>query len=386
VQFRIKVVMLLAVAAMIGAIFVGQAEAIDKGTWGFSAKAIQSGGNGIYTVYVEDDPASSSCGTWTASTAGSHPAGPGLNVLFGGGFPGTSYTTLRSYSSSTDYGTGSPACTSLCSLVSPTVVPIFNGATVVGFRFTWTFTDGMGPSIDFIQEVVVVGPVDGSETVDNTVVRETHTVTNNGPGTFSFGLRKMWDWQIGSDDGPYFGSCSDPTTACDRSMNLTGDGTLDGLYPDVFVVNEDPATTGCPPGVTPISPDCGGAPLYLVAGTVTATGSLSPAPTPPEVLQFNSWGSLVSDCWYPALVDNTNCAGGDTAQAYFYGLTAGTALTLSAGQSRSFTEYIVAGENGCPAILAPALAVPELSPAKSLALIVLLAGAAVWILHRRFAT
>lgn len=385
-QFRIKVVTLLAVAAMIGAVFVGQAEAIDKSSWGFSAKAIQSAGNSIYTVYVEDDAAVGSCGTWTATTAGSHPAGPGLNVLYGVGNPGTSNTTLRSYSSSTDYGTGTPPCTSLCGLVSPTVTTILNGATVVGFRFTWTFTDGIGPSIDFVQEVVVVGPVDGSETVDNTVIRETHTVTNNGPGTFSFGLRKMWDWQIGGDDGPYFGSCSDPTTACDRSMNLTGDGTMDGLYPDVFVVNEDPATTACPPGITPISPDCGGAPLYLVAGTVTAAGSLAPPPSPPELLQFNSWGPLVSDCWQPALSDNTNCAGGDTAQAYFYGLTPGTALTVSAGQSQSFTQYIVAGESGCPAIIAPSAVIPVLSPAKTAVLIVLLAGAALWILHRRFAT
>ena len=33
------------------------------------------------------------------------------------------------------------------------------------------------------------------ENLDNTVIRETHVVTNLGPGTLSFGLRKLWDWQ-----------------------------------------------------------------------------------------------------------------------------------------------------------------------------------------------
>ncbi len=43
-------------------------------------KAIITGGNQIYEIFIEDDPASGSCGTWTATTGPLHPAG-GLRFL-----------------------------------------------------------------------------------------------------------------------------------------------------------------------------------------------------------------------------------------------------------------------------------------------------------------
>jgi hypothetical protein len=376
-----KQVFSLTIAAlMVGACLVGTVDAFDKSAMVSVSKAIRSGGNGIYTVSVEDSDAFN-CGAWTAVTGSLHPAGPGLNVLYGSGSPGTSYTTLRSYTSGVDY-TSSSECTPFCSVATPTVENILSGATVVGFRMTWSFTDGTGgPSVDFIQEVVVDGPADGTETVDNTAIRETHTVRNNGPGALDFGLRKMWDWEIADDDGPYFGDCANPTAACDRSMNLTA-----GEYPAVFIINEDPAITACPPGITPAGPNCGGAPVYVVAGTVAPPSSLSPPPDAPELLQFNSWGELTGDCWQPALFDNATCGGGDTAQAYFYGLTSGTAISLAAGSSDSFTQWIVAAEDECPDIVEPEPG-PEAIPTQgrygTAVLVVLLIAAAVWILHRR---
>jgi hypothetical protein len=371
---------------VVGVCLIGTADGFDKSAQLSVAKAIRTGGNGIYTVSVEDSAGSSACGKWTAVTGSLHPAGPDLNVLYGDGSPGTSFTTLRSYTSGVDYATDS-ACTHICTVATPTVENILSGTTVVGFRFTWSFTDGTGgPGVDFIQEVVVEGPVDGTETVDNTAIRETHTVQNNGPGALDFGLRKMWDWQIGDDDGPYFGDCAAPTAACDRSMNLTLDGTLDGMYPAVFIINEDPAVTSCPPGIIPNGPDCGGAPVYVVAGTVAPPSSLSPPPDAPELLQFNDWGSLDSVCWQPALFDDATCGGGDTAQAYFYGLTAGTALSLASGSSDSFTQWIVAAEDECPEIVEPEpepTAIPTQGRYGTAALVVLLIVAAVWILHRR---
>ena len=321
--------------------------------------AILQAGNGIYSIFVEDDPASPNCGTWTARTAALHPAGPGKNVLYG---QGTSNTILRSYTTDSYYATvpittGAATTSPLCA-TPPLVTPILFGNATTGYRLTWSFQDGAtGPSIDFVQEMVIVGPVDGSETIDNTVIRETHTVRNRGSGTFAFGLRKHWDWQIEGDDGPYFGSCDSPTVACDRSMNLTADGSRDGAYPSTYVINHDPVATGCPGSVTPVASGCTGQPLYLVAGTVAPPSSLFPPPTAPELLQFGRWRSLISSRWLPALQDAALCGArgsgseDDTSVAYFYGLTPETAITIGTGEERSFTQYVAAAPDRCPAIV-----------------------------------
>lgn len=311
-------------------------------------------GNGIYAVTV-DDATGFDCGAWTAVTGVDHPAGPGENVLFGGGFPGTSYTTLRSYTSGTDWATsgGPGGCSDICDADTPTVDFLLRDGTPVGIRLTWSFPDA-GTTLEFVQEVVVEGPVDGSETVDNTVIRETHVVRNTGGAGVEIGLRKMWDWQVGFDDGPWFGDCATFDVACDRSMNLTADGSEDGFYPPTYVINEDPAESGCPDGIVPDDPDgCGGTPLYIVAGTLSGASGLSPAPTPPELFQFNRWSSQFSDCWEPGLSDNATCGGGDTAAAYFYGRTAATAISVASGDEASFTQYVVAAADDCPDVLDP---------------------------------
>jgi hypothetical protein len=348
-----------------------------------SGKAVSTAGNGIYTLYVDDSGVN--CGTWTATRG----AGPGLNVLFGGGVPGTSYTTLRSYSSGLYYVTGSrgTGCNAICSFAAPVVIPILSGlppnrVAVIGYDFVWSFTDGTGPAIQLEQEVVVEGPVDATANVENSAVRETHTVRNLGPGSFVFGLRKQWDWQIADNDGPYFGTCADlhPTTAaCDVSMNLTPDGSLDGQYPNAYLMNADPAVTTCPTGVTPAGPNCGGSPPYLVAGTVAPPTWPTPPPDAPDLLQFNSWPALSGDCWQPALVNNATCGiGGDTAVAYFYGATAETAITLAPGESRSFTQYITAGIPGCPA----ERAIPTLNHMGMTVLLLMLLLSALVLLRR----
>ncbi|MHC4947964.1 MAG: hypothetical protein ACYTG1_06855 [Planctomycetota bacterium] len=310
-------------------------------------------GNGIYTVFI-DDTQFGTCGMWTAQTAALHPTGAGNDVIYASGNPGTSYTTLRSYDTGTFYVTGSPSCgTSLCGLTTPTITPVMSGATTVGYDFQWTFADA-GNTIRFTQQLVVEGPVDGTETVDDTVIRETHVVENLGPGTFNYGLRKMWDWEISGpgvfDDGPMFGDCLVPQDACDQSMNMTPDGSMDGMYPQSYVINEDPVNIVCG-GI--ITGSCTGTPVYLVAGTVAPPSVLSPAPTAPEVLQFNSWPSMYNNCWQPALVNNSTCAGGDTAIGYFYGLTMASALAIGPGGVAEFTQYVVAGEDACPPIIVP---------------------------------
>lgn len=311
-------------------------------------------GNPYYTVHVDD------CGAWTATTGPLHSAtisnGAPVNVIYGNGTPGTSNTILQSYTTGTFYATGG-ACTSLCGVAGPAAVTPINvgGGPPEGYSLTWTFVDGGpgGNTIVFTQEVVVEvqsGPLSES----NTVIRESHTVHNNGPGAFSYGLRKMWDWAIGPfagfDDGPWFGDCESTTAACDTSMNMSGSPA----YPQSYVINEDPLSAACPSPVAPKNPaGCSGSPLYLVAGTVRPPSTLVPPPDAPELLQFNAWPSLVSSCWEPGLVNNAPCSGGDTAVAYYYGRTSG--LSLASGQERSFDQYVLAVEDSCPPIVLPAV-------------------------------
>src|SRR5262245_57557794 len=65
-----------------------------------------TGGNGFYQVAVEAAPAGVGIGAYTVTTGAMHPVVGSLgmqNILFGGGSPGTSFTTIRSYTSGTDY-------------------------------------------------------------------------------------------------------------------------------------------------------------------------------------------------------------------------------------------------------------------------------------------
>ena len=343
-------------------------------------QAVLQAGNAIYRIFVADD-AALDCGAWTAATGPAHPATalPPIgrkNVLYNGEFadPGTSDTTLRSYDTGIYYRTGPNAsrdpardCRQLCLAAlgaefEEIVTPLPSGGSVrTGWRGTWTLRDGGSgrPIVEFVQEVNVEGPVDGTETVENSVIRETHRVRNLGPGVFRFGLRKHWDWQIAADDGPAMGDCENPEEACDRSLDLTPDGSLDGAYPGTYTINHDPAVMVCPPGIPPDEPGCGGNPLYLVAGTVAPPSALSPQPDPPDLLQFNNWNVVVNSCWRPGLVDAAPCgasgtfAGDDSTIAYFYGVDDARALALMPGDERSFTQYVVAARDGCPSIVEP---------------------------------
>src|SRR5258708_39303585 len=67
-----------------------------------SAQAVVSAGNAFYQVFVQDT-SGSGVGLYTATTGPSHPAGSGLNVLFGNGGAATRFNTIPSYSNGADY-------------------------------------------------------------------------------------------------------------------------------------------------------------------------------------------------------------------------------------------------------------------------------------------
>lgn len=322
------------------------------------------GGNGVYRVIVSDGAQAHKCGVWTAVTGPLHSAGPGHELLFSvNGLPiNSSYTTLRSHQSGRTYTT-TGECLPLCIVAGrPQIEAVQRIGKTVGYRLAWTFFDQPppstfpGPLVRFVQEVTVDGPVNGTETVENSIVRETHTVQNLGPGGFRFGLRKMWDMNIDSDEGPWLGDCDTPEAACDRSLNLTRNGSLDGPYPRNLVFRSNPAEASCPAGIPPNAPDgCVGPERYVVSATVRPPTTLSPRPNPPQLLQFNWWSPLFGECWVPGLFDAAECGEGgffdDTALAFFYGLDVSTAVKLRKDQSASFTQYLGLETSRCPSIL-----------------------------------
>ena len=334
-----------------------------------AASALQAanlkGGNGIYHVLVSDGQTSNKCGTWTAVTGPLHPAGADLELLFSvNGTPsGSSYTTLHSHQTGRNLTTAS-VCLPLCIVVGkPLAEPLMRDGITVGWRLTWSFVDaplsgdGRGPQVDFVQEVSVEGPIDGTETIENSLVRETHTVVNHGPGGFRFGLRKMWDVGIDADDGPWIGACSSPEAGCDRSLSLTKNGTLDGPYPLGLIFRSSPPRAECPAGVEPNAPEgCSGPEPFVLAATTARASGLDPRPHPPELVQFNAWSPLFGECWLNDPLDAAACGVGsvadDTAFAYFFGASPQTAVKLRAGWARSFTQYLALDSATCPATIA----------------------------------
>jgi len=163
----------------------------------------------------------------------------------------------------------------------------------------------------------------------------------------------MWDWEIAGNDASVF-----------RTRNP------DGTFTNVFQAFQPPAFQAFEESNS-IS---GG--LFSIFATVQG-GSLSPAPTPPDRVSYVSWSTAEGAPW-----DFTvSGAGADSATLHFWGVT--TPLTLAAGASNSFTEYIstVASAVGIgPSVV---LAVPTLNEWMLIAMALLIAGAAVYGLRRR---
>ena len=119
--------------------------------------------NGVYDIFVED--INSRIGTYTVRTGANHPvtsiAGAPQNVLYGGssGSPATSFNTIRSYSTSTDYVTG-PGHTSNYSVINLDAYStgtIFYGNT--GIRTTWALpgSPATPDRLNITQDIEIVG-------------------------------------------------------------------------------------------------------------------------------------------------------------------------------------------------------------------------------------
>lgn len=301
-----------------------------------NAFSVQQATNGFYTVFVAQD-AGAGTGLYTVMTGPSHPVtistGSPKNVLFGDGNPGTSYNTVYSYTTNTNYiaqvnfTTGNGIV-----ILDPTAPGITSTVTALGtsgYRTTYTLS---GPpntpdKLTIVQDVAVHGT-----TFTNSSVEVTTTVTNNGSSPVSVGIRYLWDTQIGLDDGPTF-------------QQLSPDGPV--LLTEKTFVN--PTF-----GFYRIQDNNGNAttPLFSVFGTVTQPTTITPAPTPPDQLENADWNtSFVTPFVYATNSSlDVSSAGGedDNAVLYYWGPTQATAIALAGGTSHTVSQSLVSGEANAP--------------------------------------
>lgn len=217
-------------------------------------------GNGVYQVYVEEN-VGLGVGTFTVLTGPGHPAGEGLDVLFGDGIPGTSYMVVRDVVTGTDYVQGQllthPSEVSLDDY-APDVEPL--GTT--GFRTTW-----LGGWIT--QDVVVHGTTPADSTVE---------VTTTVDGGSEYQIQYLWDVALGADDGPALQPQSATTELRPLGPLTTTEHALGAADDSLAVVDNDG----------------NGAPPNLAAG-VTARGPswVTPAPVRPDSVEYVCWPQAI---------------------------------------------------------------------------------------------
>lgn len=280
-------------------------------------------GNSIYRVFVQDNP-TLGIGLYTATTGPDHPAGSGLNVLFGfgGGSPGTTYNTIRSYTSGTDYVQITSTPSSPFNIVSLTSFGTIAPIGTTGFRTTYVLP-GPPATPDALTIVTDVN-VNGTTFADSTI-EVTTIITNNGADPVSLGIRYLWDFQVASDDGPTFQQINTDGPTLVNEAQFTSPG-----FESYKIQDND------------VSPN---PPTYDIFGTVNGPSAISPPPTPPQLLQFVSWPASFSTAFNYTINPALNIADlgqgpNDSAVNYFFGPDDASAITINPGSSKTFSESL----------------------------------------------
>jgi len=325
-----------------------------------------TGGNDFYRVAVENAPGGVGLGVYTITTGPLHPIVGSLgsqNILFGGGVPGTSFTTIRSYTSGADYvqrngltlGGLAPLTLPLEGFVSPGEEAIVVGNPLNPSGFSTVYRPGgvaIAPDNLVIRQTTSAV---GASFNDSAVLLKTE-ITNNGAAPVQIGVRYLWDLQIGADDdGPSFKmkGPDGPPVATDATFFNPGFTS--------FEITDDNDPAACfGVGNTPF-------PFFAVQGSVTGPATLMP--TPPTRLSYVSWPDssglagkfggvipAISAFDVPSLgVDVSTCliSVDDTGVAYWWGDKPSNALAIAPGATVAVTAYIYAYLPGVPPAFPP---------------------------------
>ncbi|MBI2914179.1 MAG: hypothetical protein HYY03_09705, partial [Chloroflexi bacterium] len=298
--------------------------ALAAGWGGAPAVADIEAGTAYYRVFVNDQPGGKGIGAFTVATGPEHPVGAGGAMLFGGetGDAWSSYITVRSYSTGTDYvQTTSGASSGF--LVEP--VDAYGSVSAIGatgYRTTYELP-GAGETSDTLRIVSEVN-VNGAGPSDSSV-EITTTVTNLDPYPVSIGVRYLLDLELGGDDGPTLAAVN-PTQQ--------PQGT-EVSYPRLGFAawrSEDSAAS------------------LSVFGTAAAGyPGVVPASTAPDLLQFVYWPDAygVAFDYTTAGRDVASPAGlDDSAVLYYFGSSEATALWVDPQQSVTVSVSLFAAPPG----------------------------------------
>jgi uncharacterized membrane protein YgcG len=281
-------------------------------TIGYS-KAELSYTNGIYTVYV--DNTSSAPGTFTFQTGPAHPV-PNANILFAGGDAWSSYITIRSYSSNTDYvskGDSLPSTTPGFTVQRLRSFPYVINTLPNGFSVLWNVNT---PDVLSVEHTVTI---EGT-TLTDSIIKQKIKVSNNGSTPVTIGIRLMLDLMIlANDDALIKRVPGDP-----NFINTFFAQPPPPISFDYFEFTDIPNT-------------------FSVFGTVQNV-PVTPPPTAPTLFYFSSWGSAYSNAWTFSV---SGCCV-DSAVAYFWGDNSGNAITIGPGQSYEVYQYITTQRTAIP--------------------------------------
>ena len=294
----------------------------QKGTGSGSGTVTIS--NGIYDVSLEDVTGGNGLGTYTVSTGAGHPQA-NQNVLYGGAShsPWSTYLTVRSYNTSTEYvsSSGSPTPSAGYSVANlDTVSATGFASTATSAVASWNLTTPSDPDDLYIEQVIeVIGT-----TLADSRVRVSTEVMNTGDGPVDIGVRYEWDLMIDGIDGSWFAARNPDGSWIDVENEWTSPAF------ERFETTNDPAS-----------------PVFLIFGTVTGPTTLTPAPTPPDLLQFASWGSIYGRAFdYTPTGQTVAGSSGDSAVAYYWGDNDGNAMTLDPGEGITVVQYLYATPPG----------------------------------------
>ena len=258
--------------------------------------ALRAAGNGFLSVEVQD--AGPDIGMFSIRTGTLHPR-PLQSVLFGAG---TSYVTLRD-------NTAQEVWTNAGTIVNTDIAPyVFRSmqtppaSTSIqdlpnGFLVTSTL-----PSWTVRQEIVVIGVALADSRVQHSI-----TVTNTSAVARSYGVRNLWDWDLGGIDAVWFRPLGPPVAYTQTFFAQTAPAFA------AFEQVDDPAT-----------------PTFHAYGTVR-DGSL--AATAPDRFGYVAWLDLFEAPWDTPIINDAL----DSATVHYWGFVA--PLLLAPGASATFTQY-----------------------------------------------
>jgi len=309
-------------------------------------------GNKIYEIVLEDT-LGEGIGLFTMRTGESHPingrfGGAQQDLLGGGstGETGSSYITVRSYSSGTDYvqsdfieDTPGFRTAWLDSLLlnmgnfNP-VLPIRNSANkITGFQVTYDLH--RAPETSDKMRLITKTEVHGT-IFDDSWVEITTIVENMGDHPLEVGIRYLLDLKVAGDDGPAV-----KETALGAEFGQT-EAHFDWVSFAYFMAGANDGIKG------------NKSPGYNVYGSGITPANLLRTPYQPTVLQHVSWPLAFLKSFnyevHPNFVvtrDETEKApedstGGDNAILYFWGETRDNTITIQPGEKIQVTQAILA--------------------------------------------